>query len=231
MDVHIDRTDLHCEVVFVRPAFSQVTSFPSIIEPVYDAFDVAGFRVPADALRVENGDSIATAKVTWSLGSGLYTFEARLDGFEAHFLDLRSPNAIEHAAHLARLFHDTICEFLYDGVPARTTITMPTWLTVEGGSDAADAVVRGVALNDPNDPFRIGARTVPSQAMFTCANRDSNWTATVMIAKSQLPDTHLFLQVASEYVQGSVPVQFVDRTKHIGEIWSSVAVSLGLTVI
>lgn len=231
MNAVVDRTDFHCEEVFARPAFSRVTSFAQIIEPVYDAFDAAGFRIPADAMRIENGDSIATAKVSLSLFSGLHAFEARLDGFEAHFLDLKSPDAIELAVHLAKLFRDTTCAFLPDGVPDRTTITTPTWLKVDGGEDAADAIVRNVASkHESDDPFRIGAHTVASQVTFTCTNQDAGWTASNIIAKSQLPDTHLFLQVSSDYAQGSRPEQFFDRAKHVEEIWRSLAVSLGLTV-
>ena len=231
MDTRVDRTDLHCEEVFARPAFSRVGSFPQIIEPVYDAFDAAGFRIPSDAMRIENGDSIATAKVSLSLFSGLHAFEARLDGFEAHFLDLKSQNAVEHAVELARLFGDTVVNFLPDGKPARTTITTSRWLAVGGGYEAADAVVSSVALvHESSDPFRIGAHTMASQVTFACANQDANWTAFVTAARSQLPDTHLFLQVASEYAQESNPGHFVDKARHVEEIWSSVAVSLGLTV-
>ncbi len=236
MDACVDRTDLHCEEIFARPAFSRIGSFPQIIEPVYDAFDAAGFRIPADAMRIENGDSIATAKVSLSLRSGLHAFEARLDGFEAHFLDLKSPDAVEQAVQLARLFGDTVVVFLQDGEPSRTVIRTSRWLTVDGGYEAADSVVRSVALiHESDDPFRIGAHTMASQMTFACTNQDANWTAFVTVAGSQLPNTHLFLQVASEYAHGSYahgskPGHFIDRTRHVEEIWSSVAVSLGLAV-
>ena len=198
MDARVVRSDVHCEVVFARPAFSRVASFTKLIEPVYDAFTGAGIPIPADALCVENGNSMATAKVTLSLLSGFQTFEARLDGFEAHCLDLRSPEAIAHAKNSVRLFGNAVCEFLSDGLPDRYTITTPTWLTVDGGYDVADALVRSLALKtDSNDPFGIDAHTAPLQATFSCRNLDANWNATIMIAKSQLPDTQLFLQVAS----------------------------------
>ena len=231
MDARVVRSDFHREEVFARPTFSRVTTFAQMIEPIYDAFTGAGVPIPADALCVENGNSIAAAKVTLSLLSGFQTFEARLDGFEAHFLDLKSPEAIEQARQRARLFGNTICEFLQDGVPAQNTITIPTWLTVDGGYDAADALVRSIAWKtDSNDPFRIGAHTALSQATFACMNLDANWTASIMIARSLLPDTQLFLQVAAEYGPASRPEKFVDRAEHVAEIWNSVAESIGLTV-
>lgn len=231
MNAHVDRTDLHCEEVFARPAFSQLVSFAQIVEPIYDAFDAAGFRVPADALRVQNGDSIATAKVSMSLLSGRHTFEARLDGCEAHFYDLQSREAIDHAAQVARLFCDTICNFLSDGVHSRTVITARTWLTVDGGQDSAENIVRSVASSsESNDPFQIGAHTVPAQATFTCRNQDANWIASITIAKSQLPDSNLFLETALEYEQKSTYGQFADKAEHVEEIWRSVTASLGLTV-
>ena len=230
MDARVGRTDYHCEVVFARPAFSRVGSFTQVIEPVYDAFTGAGIPIPADALCVENGNSIATARVTLSLHSGIQTFEARLDGFEAHFLDLRSPEASTKARESVGLFGNAVCGFLSDGVPDCSTITVPTWLKVDGGYDAADALVRSLAWKtDSNDPFGIGAHTVPSQATFSCTNLDTNWTASIMIARSLLPDTQLFLQVGAEYRPGSGPENFVDRAEHVAEIWNSVAESIGLT--
>ncbi len=231
MDARVARFDFHSDVVFTRPAFSRVASFVQIIEPLYDAFDAADIRIPSDALCFENGNSISTAKVTLSLFSGLYTFEARLDGFEAHFLDLPSLQAVEQARQFAGLFGNTVCRFLSDGLPDRYTITIPTWLTVDGGYDAAEALVRRVGWQpESNDPFRIGSQRVTSKATFACTNIDANWTASIMIDRSQLPDTHLFLQVGAEYRQGSMPEKFVDRAKHVVEIWHSVAGSIGLTV-
>ena len=231
MDARVGRSDFHYEVVFARPAFSRVTSFTKVIEPVYDAFTGAGISIPADALCVENGNSIATAKVTLSLLSGFQTFEARLDGFEAHFLDLRSPGGGAQARESVKLFGNAVCGFLSDGLPDRYTITVPKWLKVDGGYAAADDLVRSLARKtDSNDPFGIGAHTIPSQATFSCTNLDANWTASIMIAKSLLPDTQLFLQVGAEYQSGSGLENFVDRAEHVAEIWNSVAGSLGLTV-
>ncbi len=81
MNARVTRLDFHCDVIFARPVFSRVASFAQIIEPIYDAFSTEGIRIPSDALRVDNGNSIATAKVSLSLHSGLQTFEARLDDY------------------------------------------------------------------------------------------------------------------------------------------------------
>ncbi len=97
MDTRGGRSDFHCEVVYARAAFSWAASFTQVIEPVCDAFAGAGIPIPADALCVENGNSISTAKVNLSLLSGFQTIEVRLDGFEAHFLDLRSRAASARA--------------------------------------------------------------------------------------------------------------------------------------
>ena len=231
MDACVERSDFHCEVHFARPAFSRLASFTQVIEPVYDAFARAGITIPADALCIENGKSIATAKVTLSLLSGFQTFEARLDGFEAHFLDLRSPEASAQAQKSVRLFGNAVSEFLLNGQPDHYTITVPTWLKVDGGYDAADALLRSLAWKaDSNDPFGIDAHTVTSHATFACTNLDANWTASIMIARSQLPETQLFLQVAAEYRPGSGPEKYVDMAEHVEEIWNSVAGSIGLTV-
>ena len=173
---------------------------------------------------------VAVLKVTLSLVSGFQTFEARLDGFEAHFLDRLSPTAGAQARESVTLLGYDVFGFLSDGVPDQCTITIPTWLKADGGYDAADALIRSYAWKtDSNVPFGIGAHRVPSQATFSCTNLDTNWTASIMIARSLLPDTQLFLQVGAEYRPGSGPENFVDRAEHVAEIWNSVAESIGLT--
>jgi len=223
--------DFHYDVVFARPAFSQATSFAQIIEPIYDAFDAAGIQVPSDALCVENGNTIATAKVSLSLYSGLQTFEVRLDGFEAHALNLRSPALIERTKHLAQQFGDTVCHFLSSGIPDLYTISTPTWLTVDGGYDAAESLVRRLGWRpESSDPFGIGSRQVASPATFICENPDGNWAASIKIERSNYPETHLFLLVAVKYRPGSKFETFVDKAEHVDAIRRSVAESIGVTI-
>ena len=78
------RFDAYYEVAFNRPAFSRVASFSQIIEPIYDAFS-AEVSIPPDAIKLENGNTIATAGVTLTLFSGFSLFEARLDGYKVRF--------------------------------------------------------------------------------------------------------------------------------------------------
>ena len=231
MNVHVGRYDLHYEVGFIRPAFSHISSFPQIIEPIFDAFSDAGVKIPTDALRVEQGDSIATAKVSLSLFSGTQTFEARLDGYKAHFHDLRSSDAIKLAKYHANLFSNTICEYLSDGDPEQTVITIPAWFIVKGGVEATDALISNIACRSAsNDPFKVGADTVTSEVTFHCTNKKMKWDAVIIIARSQLPNTQLFLEVAVEYGPDSHPSDNFQRTEHVEGIWNSVANSLGLTV-
>ena len=151
----------------------------------------------------------------------------------AHLFDLRSPKAIDRAKKSTRLIGNAVCEFLSDGLPDRDTIMTPTWLTFDGGHnyDVAGALVRRLALKtDSNDRFGIGAHTARSQATFSCTNLNMSWTASIMIAKSPLPDTQLFMRVAAERRQGSRTENFVDSVEHVAEIWNSAVGSLGLTV-
>ncbi len=231
MNARVTRLDFHFDAVFARPVLSRVASFAQIIEPIYNAFDAGGIRIPSDALFFENGNSIATAKVFLSLFSGSQTFEARLDGFEARALDLRSPELIERTRHLTQLFGDAVCHFLSGGLPDRHTISTPTWLTVDGGCDAAESLVRRLGWRpESSDPFGIGTQKVASPAAFICENLDGNWTASIKIERSQLPDAHLFLLVAVEYGQGSGFETFFDRAEHVDTIRRTVAEAVGLTV-
>ena len=230
MKARIARFDAHYEVAFSRPAFSRIASFSQIIEPIYDAFGT-DTPIPSDAIKLESGNTIATAGVTLTLFSGLTVFEAKLDGYKAHFLDLRSPEAIDQAKRHAKLFEAAICGFLADGVPGHSRIVTPSWLTVEGGQNAAETLVRNLTwLPEAHDPFEIGATNVRSLVKFECLNTDDLWTVGITMDKSALPEAHLFLELSAEYKSDSQFDTFDKKADHLSTVTRSVIDKLGLIV-
>ena len=218
MKAHIARFDAHYEVGFSRPAFGRIASFSQIIEHIYDAFS-REIHIPSDAIKLENGNTISTARVTLSLFSGLSSFEARLDGYKAHFLDLRSPEAIDRAKRHAKLFEAAVCGFLIDATPAHWRLVTPSWLTVDGGMDAAERVIRNLSwLPDSHDPFEIGATKVSSQVKFDCLNSDEQWAIGIILDKSALPDAHLFFEISATYTMGTDYNTFDTMTEHLSSV-------------
>ena len=230
MKARIARFDAHYEVTFSRPAFSRIASFSQIIETIYDAFS-AETPIPSDAIQLENGNTIATAGVTLTLFSGLSVFEAKLDGYKAHFLDLRSPEAIDRAKRHANLFEAAISAFLPDGAPGHSRIVTPSWFVIDGGIDAAETLIRSLTwLPESHDPFQIGATNVRSLVKFECFNTDDLWTVGVTLDKSALLEAHLFVEIAAEYSSGSQFDTFDKKTEHLSTVSRSVIDSLGLIV-
>jgi len=229
MNARIVRFDAHYEVGFSRPAFSRITSFAQIIEPIYDAF-CSEFELSSDAISLENGNTIATAGVTLTLFSGLIVFEAKLDGYKAHFLRLRSSDTIDRAKRHAKLFEDVICGFLTDGVPAHSRLVTPSWLTIEGGIPAAETIVRRLTwLPDSDDPFRIEATNTHSLVKFECSN-DDFWKIGITVDKSAIQEADLFLELSGEYASSSHFDSFDDRANHLTAVWRAVLDKFELTV-
>ncbi|MXY39940.1 MAG: hypothetical protein F4160_15325 [Rhodospirillaceae bacterium] len=230
MKARIVRFDAHYEVAFSRPAFSRIASFSQIMEPIYDAFSPE-LIIPSDAISFESGNTIATAGVTLTLFSGLNVFEAKLDGYMAHFLDLRSPDAIDRAKRHAKLFEDAVCGFLIDGVPAHSKLVTSSWLTVEGGVAAAEALVRRLTwLPDSDDPFQIEAANTRSIVKFECFNKDELWKMGITIEKSALPEADLFLELSGDYASDSYFDSIDNKADHISAISLAVVDKLGLIV-
>ncbi len=230
MKARIVRFDAHYEVAFSRPAFSRIASFAQIIEPIYDAFG-SELIIPSDAISLENGNTIATAGVTLTLFSGLSVFEAKLDGYKAHFLDLRSSAAIDRAKRHAKLFEDAIRGFLTDGVPAHSRLVTPSWLTVEGGIPAAVALVRRLTwLPDSDDPFQIDATNTRSLVKFECFNNENLWKIGITIDKSALQEADLFLELSGEYTSGSHFDSFDKKANHLATVSRAVTDKLDLIV-
>ncbi len=230
MKARIVRSDVHYEVAFSRPAFSRMASFSEIIEPIYDAFS-SETAVPSDAISVENGNTIATAGVTLTLFSGLSVFEAKLDGYKAHFLDLRSPEAIDQAKRHAKLFEDTISGFITDSVLGISRFVTPSWLTVEGGIAAAETLARRLTwLPDSDDPFQIGTTSTRSLVKFECLHHNDLWKIGIMVEKSALPEADLFLEFSGEYDSDSHFDRFDDKANHLSSVSRAVIDKLGITV-
>ena len=229
MKARIARFDAHYEVVFSRPAFSRIASFSQIIVPIYDAFSQE-IQIPSDAIELENGNTIATAGVTLTL-SGSRFFEAKLDGYKARFLDLRSPEAINQARRYTKYFEAAVCGFLTDGTPADRRLVTSYWLTVNGGMEVAEDLIRSLTwLPEAPDPFGIGASKVRSQIKFDCLNRDDLWSVGITMDKSALPDAHLFLEISAKYMLGTHYDTFDKMTGHLSSVSKSIIEKLGLVV-
>ena len=230
MKAQIVRIDAHYEVAFSRPVFSRIASFSQVIEPIYDAFS-SELSVPSDAISVEVGNSIATSRVTLTLFSGLSVFEAKLDGYKAHFLDLRSSDAIDQAKRHAKLFEDAVSGFLTDSVPGHSRLATPSWLTVEGGIVAAEALAKRLSwLPDSDDPFEIGATNTRSLVKFESMNSSELWKIGIAVEKSALPEAHLFLELFGEYASSSQFDSFDDKANHLASISRTVFDKLDITV-
>ena len=228
MKAHIARLDAHYEVEFLRPAFGRIASFSQIIEKIYDSFSEE-IHIPSDAIKLENGSTISTAGVTLSLFSGLSSFEARLDGYKAHFLDLQSREAIDRAKRHAKLFEAAVRGFLIDATPAHWRLVTPSWLTVDGGMDAAERLVRNFSwLPESHDSFGIGATRVSSRVRFDCLNPDKHWAIGIILDKPVLPETHLFFEISSTYTPGTNYDTFDRMTEHLSSASKLVIEKLGL---
>ena len=182
-----------------------------------------------DAIKFTNGDTIATAGVTLTLFSGLSEFEAKLDGYKAHFLDLRSQEAIDRGKQHTKLFEAAICGFMTDGIPAYWRLVTPYWLMLDGGIDAAEYLIRGLTwLPGSTDPFEIGATTTRSKVNFVCSNTEELWTVGITMDKSALVNAHLFLEISCEYRPGSHYDTFDKKAEHLSNASRVVADKLGL---
>lgn len=230
MKATIVRFDAYYDVSFGRPAFSRLGSFAQIIEPIHDALS-GEVLIPSNAISLENGNTIATAVVTVTLFSGNGILEARLDGYKTHFLDLRSSEDIDKAKRCAMLFEGAAGEFLSDGIPATWKLVMPSWLSIDGGIDAAQELVRSLTwLPGNEDPFAIGATKTLSHVKFECLNTEQSWIIGVSVDKSVLPSADLFLEVSSGYTSGSEYDTFEKKLDHIAAVMKSIFNTLGLTV-
>ena len=140
MKAAVTRSDAYYEIVFVRPAFNSIGSFSQIIEPIHDALSEE-FVIPSDAIKVETGNSIANSAVIVTLLSGNVLFEARLDGYKAHFMNLRYPTDFAFAERCTKAFENAVAGFLNDGKTALCRMITSSWLTLEGGMSAAEGLL------------------------------------------------------------------------------------------
>jgi len=232
MKASIDRLDAFYEVEFHRPAFSRVDSFVQIFEPLYDTFSKE-VRIPSDALRVETGDSIATAVVSLELFSGKFLFEVKLDGYKAKFYDLQTEKDTQLAKRHAMLFEKVVSEFMEDGHPKLWKILFPCWISINESDSVkiAEQLIRNLTwLPDSHDPFEIGASSVSSVVKFDCVNFEELWSVGILLNKSVLPGSELFVDFSGEYLLGTRFESFDQKIEHLFSVSASVIDKLGFTL-
>ena len=228
MKARIVRLDALYEVTFSRPAFSRISSFVQIIEPIHDSLSEELF-IPPDSIRVENGNSIDTALVTVSLSSPNCVMEARLNGYKAHFFALGMSSEVDRAKRCISRFDAAVNRFLHDGQPGIWKLTTPLWLAIEGGVENADILIRKLTWRpDDNDPFGINATATHSMVRFESINEEEIWSVGVYLDKAALPGAHLFLDISAEYGLRSHYTSFDERTNHLAYLVRTVVDKLGL---
>lgn len=232
MKASIYRIDAFYEVEFRRPVFSRIASFVDIIEPLYDSFSKEVDIIPSDAIRVENGDSIATSSIRFTLFSGQVLFEVKLDGYKVKFYNLHKKDA-ERAKRYALIFERVVNEFMDDGYPKLSRILFPCWISIDTPSTTkvAEQIIRNLTwLPNSHDPFKIGASNTSSGIRFDCNNDEELWNFGILLNKSVMPGSELFIEFSGEYILGS-PYESLDRKiDHLSSVSVSALDKLGLTL-
>ena len=229
MKATVKRFDVIYEVEYSRPAFNQISTFTQILEPIYDALS-GELHIPSDAIRVESGNTIATAFVTITLFSGKWAFEARLDGYKAVFFDLQSAIDLNNAERFIAIFEDAVSRFLNNGKPANWRIRVPSWVKFEdNGVDMAVDLVNHLTWFQGNvDPFQIGSTKTESLVKIGSLNKEQLWEVWVTLEKSALPDAELFYEVSATYYQGSQYDNLDKKSKHVRKLFKVIAEKINL---
>ena len=72
---------------------------------------------------------------------------------------------------------------------------MPSWLSVDGGIDAAHEMIRSLTwLPSNEDPFAIGATKTLSHVKFECLNTAQSWVIGLAVDKSPYQAQTYFLR-------------------------------------
>lgn len=230
MKARIERLDAFYEVEFLRPAFSRISSFVQIIEPIHDALSEE-LTIPSDAIRFENGDTIDTALVAAILSSPNCIMEARLNGYKAQFFDLKTPTNIDQAKRCMKRFETAVSGFLHDGNPITWRLEIPFWLAAEGGMGAIENMLRQLTwCSDKKDPFGINATATRSAVKFESYNREEFWSAGVYLDRAVLSSADMFVNISVEYGLGSKYNSFDDRVEHLTVLVKAILDALELIV-
>ena len=230
MKASIARLDAFYEVAFSRPAFSCASTFAQIIGPIYDALS-GEFLIPDDAIRLESGNTLATAFVAISLNSPNCIFEVRLNGYKAHFFDVGSSDNVDRAKRSVKRFEVATSTFLHDGWPGIWRLTVPFWLAVEGGAEATEDIIRKfTGCPDDRDPLEIGSTATRSMARFECSNEEEVWSVSVFLHRAVLPSADLFFDISAEYGRRSYYRDFDKKVEHLTYVSGTICNKLGLIV-
>ena len=229
MKANVKRFDVNYEVEYSRPAFNQISTFTQILEPIYDALS-GELHIPSDAIRVESGNTIATAFVAITLFSGKWVFEARLDGYKAVFIDLQTTTDLNNAERYIDIFEDAVSRFLNNGKPENWRIRVPSWVKFEdNGVDVAVDLVNHLTWIQGNvDPFQIGSTKTESLVKIGSLNKEQLWEVWVTLEKSALPDTDLFYEVFATYYQGSQYDSLEKKSEHFENLFKVIAEKINL---
>ena len=227
----IARSNIYYRVDFARPVFKHISTFPRIIEPIYDAFcqEIPQF---AEMIQLNSGNTVATNSVVVTLSSEKNLLQATLSGYDTHFCDLRS-NEIIQAKRFSKNFEEAVSSFLEEGEPAKWQLIHSIWIALES-KNAHHETNRILNLfsrdSQGNVPFGIGTIETCSQVSFNCLNEDDKWRVGIQLEQSAFRDSNLFLQMSVQYKTGVQFDTFERKFDHLSQATETVTDKLGLTL-
>jgi hypothetical protein len=230
MEVSLFRMDLAYEVPFKRPIFEIARPGAPILRAYYDAlnprFPLSMSDLQAPSAATSFGDVLF--RVVLFAGSGV--LETTLTRFYARFERIQSQQDLKVVSDCVNLSEQALKSAATELEPIGARIMSASWLSCEGGAEAANAFLTGMARTSVDlRAESYGASSVIGTIGAELVSGEDLWSARFRIEKSLMERAHIFYHFEINHLQNGRFGSFEERTQHAESLYLLILNRLGIT--
>jgi hypothetical protein len=203
MKITLSRARLSYEVRLTSPEFNLITNAATNVPKLY-AILSEKFSVQTSEIQVIASQTIGDFAIRLFLFNRLSLIEFKIDSYKGTFTELSGVKDLQTVLECLELVERGAAAMMPDAVVRETQVTVPCWLSVEGGLPAVRARMEELA------PQRIGIAAgfaAADEVSFTVSgnlsSKEEGWFAHFDLAPSAFPNYgDLYFMLDVRYVKG-----------------------------
>jgi hypothetical protein len=230
MEATIHRLDVLHELSFVQPAFVLARNASEIVQIFHETI-APRYPIPPEHMAVNAASILSDLFIRIGLFGNLAALELRVDKMTLRFPQSHGPESIKIVKDTVLLAYDALRKAVPDVRFARALFSLGAWLVLDGGTEAAQKLLREHAMpSSLIDPIQLGGQTASYTLRANVPNPSEKWDVQIAAEPSAIPQANLFVQINLTFQDGTsyhgIDAQ-ISLTEHlVPKIFASLGIDL-----
>jgi hypothetical protein len=192
----LHRLDASYTAIFVPAMMSLVGKVPDAITVLYHSFVERYPNIAPNAFKALNANVLSEVGIGVVLLGGRLDIAIRVDQMIGQAINLQNHDEVQFTLDCTLLAHSVVRKLSTETTLGQTTLTISTWLKIDGGQSVVDTLLGKVSHRSSAlfDKKRIGAQTLRYLPRIDFSNATEGWRAVAAAEPSVISEADLFVR-------------------------------------